>query len=169
MPTPTPTSSAAPSPSPTADNSEAIHAGGAASGNWLADQDYAGGKAAGAYTGTIDTSGVTNAAPQAVYQSARVGSSFSYTLPDLGAGTAHTVRLHFAENYITKPGRRIFSVAMSGTSQTLDRFDIFGQTGALHKALAVSFNNVVANSLGNIVVTFTRNAGDASVNGIQVF
>ncbi len=37
------------------------------------------------------------AAPQAVYQSARVGSSFSYAVSSLTPGVPYTVRLHLAE------------------------------------------------------------------------
>lgn len=147
----------------------AIHAGGVTSGAWLADKDFSGGHVSGSYNGAIDTSGVTNPAPRAVYQSARFGDSFSYSLPGLGAGSSRTVRLHFNENYATAVGRRVFSVAMSGTAQSLDRLDILRQAGARHKAIAVTFKNVVADSRGTIVITFTHNVGHASVNGIEVF
>lgn len=169
VPTPMPTPIPTPSPTATPDDGMAIHAGGATSGAWVADKYFSGGHVSGTYNGAIDTSSTTNPAPQAIYQSARFGDSFSYSLPGLGAGSSRTVRLHFNENYANAVGRRVFSVAMSGTAQTLDRLDILQQAGARHKAIAVTFNNVVADSRGTIVITFTHNVGHASVNGIEVF
>ncbi|MDQ2857878.1 MAG: malectin [Candidatus Eremiobacteraeota bacterium] len=174
MPTPsppvTPSATPVPTPSPTATpgNGIAIDAGGQASGAWLADTDYSGGGRAGVFNGAIDTSNVTNPAPQAVYQTAHVGTAFSYTLPGLGAGTSHTVRLHFAEIHVHSQGQRVFSVNMTGTSQTLQDFDIVQQAGAAHKAIAVTFNNVVADSYGDIVIAFKASVFHASVNGIEV-
>jgi Malectin domain len=66
-----------------------------------------------------------NAAPQAVYQSARVGSSFSYTVSSLTPGVPYTVRLHFAEiGSVTATGQRGFNVAATGVS-LVSHFDIF--------------------------------------------
>jgi len=51
----------------------------------------------------VDTSAVTNAAPQAVYQSNRFGT-FNYAIPGLTAGGSYKVRLHFAENLLDRRG-----------------------------------------------------------------
>jgi hypothetical protein len=48
-------------------------------------------------TSTIDTSGITAPAPQAVYQTERDGNTLSYSIPGLTAGAPNTVRLSFAE------------------------------------------------------------------------
>src|SRR4029079_9138382 len=74
-------------------------------------------------TNTITTSGVTNAAPQAVYQSERSGTS-TYTIPSLPAAATYTVRLHFAELFQTASGKRVFNVLINGTT-VLSHFDIF--------------------------------------------
>ena len=67
----------------------------------------------GSYTWTgstadaIDTSGVSNPAPQAVYQTLPVRVDwypFSYTLGNLTPGASYTVRLHFAEPFVQQGG-----------------------------------------------------------------
>ncbi|WP_245632676.1 malectin domain-containing carbohydrate-binding protein, partial [Edaphobacter aggregans] len=98
----------------------AISAGGPAAGNFAADEDFTGGNTSG-NNATINISGVTNPAPQSVYQHQRYGN-FTYTLPGLNPGASYTVRLHFAENYWTQPGQRVFNVSINGT-QVLSNFD----------------------------------------------
>ena len=99
-----------------------INAGGPAVSPFVADMDYSGGNTSST-THSITTSGVTNPAPQAVYQSNRHGN-ITYTIPGLTANAAYTVRLHFAETYWTASGQRIFNVKING-SQVLTNFDIF--------------------------------------------
>jgi len=75
----------------------AINAGGGAAGNFVADTGWT--QAApdtASVSNSIDTSGVTNPAPQAVYQSWRSGT-FSYITAGLTANTTYLVRLHFSE------------------------------------------------------------------------
>jgi hypothetical protein len=62
------------------------------------------GGTAAATTNIIDTSGLTNPAPQVVYQSERYGN-MTYTLPGLAVGVSHRVRLHFAETYWSAPDK----------------------------------------------------------------
>ena len=79
-----------------------ISAGGPAAAPFVADEDYSGG--ATAYvTNAISTTGVTNPAPQSVYQHNRYGN-FTYTIPGLTAGASYTVQLDFAEEYWTAAG-----------------------------------------------------------------
>ncbi len=56
-----------------------INAGGPAVSPFVADKDFTGGTTIN-HANTIDLSGVTNPAPMAVYQTARVGN-FTYTIP----------------------------------------------------------------------------------------
>ena len=114
-----------------------INAGGPAVAPFSADADFTGGATA-ATTNTITTTGVTNPAPQAVYQSNRYGN-FSYAVPGLTAGTSYTVRLHFAETYWTAAGKRIFNVSING-SQFLTNFDIFAAAGGTAIAVVEQFN-----------------------------
>src|SRR5262249_40181738 len=69
-----------------------VNCGRAAVSPFVADVDFAGGTTIN-HANTIDVSAVTNPAPAAVYQTARVGN-FTYTVPGFTAGSSHTVRLH---------------------------------------------------------------------------
>jgi fibronectin type 3 domain-containing protein len=143
-----------------------IDAGGGAVAPFVADEDFSAGTEFSS-TATINTSGVTNAAPAAVYQTVRWNASFNYTLPGLTAGASYVVRLHFVELSFTASGQRVFNVAINGTS-VLSNFDIFAQVGENH-ALVEQFN-ATANSSGQIVVAFTQGSADnPSIAGLEVW
>jgi hypothetical protein len=149
----------------------AINSGGPAVSNsgggdasFAADEDVTGG---GTDTSgnTIVTAGVTNAAPMAVYQSERAGT-FTYTIPGLVAGSSHTVLLHFAEFYWTAAGKRVFNVAINGTT-VLSNFDIYATVGG-NKALVEQFT-ATANSSGQIVISYTNGTADQpKSSGIEI-
>jgi hypothetical protein len=141
-----------------------INSGGPAVSPFVADKDFTGGSTI-SHTNTIDLSGVTNPAPMAVYQTARVGN-FTYTIPNLTAGSSHTVRLHFAETYFSTAGSRTFNVTINGT-QVLTHFDIFAAAGAKNKAITEQFTTN-ANSNGQIVIQFTEVVNQSLVSGIEV-
>ncbi|MCU1314114.1 MAG: hypothetical protein JWM54_1871, partial [Acidobacteriaceae bacterium] len=133
--------------------------------NFTADKDFNGG---GTYSTThaIVTSGVTGAAPQAVYQTERQGV-FTYTIPGFAAGSSHTVKLHFAELYWSASGQRVFNVAINGNT-VLPNFDIVAAAGSNNKAVVKTFT-ANANSSGQIVISFTNGTKDQPlVNGIEV-
>jgi hypothetical protein len=161
--TPTPTSTPTLTPTPNA-GGYAINAGGSAAGSFLADADYSGGTTYST-TSSIDTSAVSNPAPQAVYQTERYGN-FTYTLPGLVAGKQYTVRLHEAESYWTSSGQRSFNVAING-QQVLSNFDIYAAAGAANKAVVESFP-ATADSSGQITIQFTTVKDNAKVNGIEI-
>ncbi len=157
-PTPTPTST------PTAGGGLQINAGGAAAAPFIADTDATGGSTV--VTGnTIDTSGVSNPAPQAVYQSNRVGT-FTYTIPRLTPNKSYTVKLDFAETYWTQAGQRIFNVTANGQT-ALSNFDIVAAAGAANKAVAKQFT-VTAGGNGTITLQFVTVKDNAQVNGIEI-
>ncbi|MGC2421204.1 MAG: malectin domain-containing carbohydrate-binding protein [Candidatus Acidiferrales bacterium] len=132
---------------------------------FLADEDFTGGSAY-SVTATINTSGVTNPAPMAVYQTARQGAS-TYTIPGLTAGTNYTVRLHFAELYFTAAMKREFNVSINGT-QVLTNFDIYATAGAGDKAVVEQFT-ATANSSGQIVIATSNGAVDQPMlNGVEI-
>ncbi len=147
-----------------ADGSVQINAGGAAVSPFVADADFSGGATAGT-SNTIDTSRVSDPAPQAVYQTNRYGN-FTYTVPDLTASAAYTVNLHFAETYWTAAGQRIFNVSINGT-QVLSNFDILATAGGADKALVEQFS-ATADSSGTITIQFTDVVDQAQVNGIEI-
>jgi len=141
-----------------------INAGGPIVSSFVADKDFAGGSTIN-HANTIDLSGVTNPAPMAVYQTARVGT-FTYTIPGFTAGSSHTVRLHFAETYWGTAGSRIFNVSINGTP-VLTNFDIFAAAGAKNKAVIKEFT-VNANSSNQYSITFTTVKDNSLVSGIEV-
>jgi hypothetical protein len=141
-----------------------INAGGPAVTPFVADKDFAGGSTIH-HANTIDLSGVTNPAPMAVYQTARVGN-FTYALPGFTAGASHIVRLHFAETYFSTAGSRKFNVTINGT-QVLSVFDIFAAAGAKNKAIIEQFT-VNANASGQYIVQFTSVVNQSLLSGIEV-
>ena len=141
-----------------------ISAGGPAAAPFVADEDYTGGATA-ATTNAISTTGVTNPAPQSVYQHNRYGN-FTYTIPGLTAGASYNVRLDFAEEYWTAAGSREFNVLINGT-QVLTDFDIFATAGGEFKAVAESFT-ATASSAGAITIQFVTVKDNAQVNGIEI-
>src|SRR5260370_17114788 len=97
----------------------AINSGGAAASPFVADVDFSGGATIN-HANTINTSKVTNPAPAAVYQTARVATtttngapSFIYTVPGFTPGTNYLVRLPFAEPFFPTPASPCFNVAIT--------------------------------------------------------
>ena len=78
-------------PAATATGGVQISAGGPAAAPFAADEDFTGG-ATSDTTHAITTTGLTNPAPQSVYQHNRYGN-FTYTIPGLTPGASYTVRL----------------------------------------------------------------------------
>ena len=140
---------------------------GGGDNSFVADEDFTGGSAYSVTNTITIPAGVSaTAAPAAVYQSARQGTS-TYTIPGLTAGTSYNVRLHFAELYFSAAGDRKFNVAVNGTT-VLTNFDIYATAGAKYTAAVEQFS-ATANSSGDIVVAFTNGAIDQPmVNGIEV-
>src|SRR5579859_3473426 len=141
-----------------------LNAGGPAVAPFAADADFSGGATA-ATSHAIDTTAVSSPAPQAVYQSNRYGN-FSYSLPGLTPNAAYTLRLHFAEEYWTAAGLRLFNVSLNGTP-ILSNFDIFASAGAEYKAIVEQFN-ATATSSGTLNLQFSAVKDNAQVNGIEV-
>ncbi len=158
--TPTPTST------PTSGGSAVVqlNAGGPAASPFIADADFSGGSTV-VTANTIVTTGVTNAAPQAVYQSNREGN-FSYIIPNLTANAAYTVRLHFAETYWSKTGQRTFNVSINGQA-VLTSFDIVAAAGAANTAVVKQFGGT-ADATGKITIQFVTVVDNSLVSGIEV-
>jgi len=115
----------------------------------------------------IDLSAAANPAPATVYQTCRWAPSFSYVIPGLQAGTAYTIRLHFAELTWTSAGERTFNVAINGTT-VLSGFDVFAASGGANKAITEQFTTT-ANASGQITIAFTRAGADnPMVSGIEI-
>jgi len=143
-----------------------IDAGGGATGTFVADEFFNNGNEYSTTT-SVSTTGVTDPAPEAVYQSVRWASSFNYVIPGLTAGSSYAVRLHFAELSWTAAGQRVFNVAINGTT-VLSNFDVFATAGGQYKAVVEQFS-ATANSLGQIVISFTKGTADnPEIAGIEI-
>jgi fibronectin type 3 domain-containing protein len=152
------------SATPTATPGVQISCGGTATGTWVADKDFTGGATSGT-SNAISTTGVTNPAPQEVYQHNRYGN-FTYAITGLTAGASYTVRLHFAEEYWTTAGSRVFNVVIDGT-QVLTNFDILATAGGEYKAVVEQFTQTVPSS-GTLTIQFVTVKDNAQVNGIEI-
>jgi Beta-1,3-glucanase/Malectin domain/Putative Ig domain len=141
-----------------------ISAGGPAVAPFAADEHFTGGASA-ATTHAITITGLTNPAPQSVYQHNRYGN-FTYIIPGLTAGASYTVRLHFAEEYWTATGSRIFNVLINGI-QVLTNFDIFAVAGGEYIGVIEQFA-ATASSTGTVTIQFATVKDNAQVNGIEV-
>ncbi len=159
-----------PTPQTTVDQ---INCGGGAAAPFAADEyvstQYFGGGTTVSTTAAINTTGVVNPAPQAVYQSARVGN-FLYIIPKLTPNAAYTVRLHLAEIVENAPRKRLISATIQGV-QVLGNFDIFAVSGGKNKALVEQFTTR-ADYQGQILVRLNGTASspdpNAALNGIEV-
>lgn len=142
----------------------AVNSGGSAAGQFVADANVVGGTVGGASTATIDTTGLTAPAPQAVYQAERYGN-MTYTFTGLISGATYKVRLHSVETYWTAAGQRRFNVLIN-SSQVLTNFDIIAVAGAQNKAVINEFNAVATG--GQIVVQYVTVTDNARASGIEI-
>jgi xyloglucan-specific exo-beta-1,4-glucanase len=164
-------------------NVRAVNFGGGAAGNYKADEGFNGGNTF-ITTKTIDRGAVEQPAPEAVYQSERYGTSFTYRSPVLAEGRRYLVRLHFAEIYWgieglggtgTGVGTRVFDVTISNLREpgkkVLSNFDIFKEAGGANKAIVREFE-AFSDGTGNLNFKFeaTANSPDrnAKVSGIEL-
>lgn len=125
---------------------------------WLADTYYSGGTAATASTAIDDTSEDT------LYQSARTGTSFSYSFPVTRG--VYTVRLLFAEIQGKAVDQRIFNVVVNG-GITLSNLDVRRRVGALNTAYERTITVVAIEN--TLTVVLSGVAGEALVNAIELY
>ena len=145
-----------------------VNCGGSAVGSFAADAFFVTGIAF-TRANTITTNGVPYAAPPAVYQTERYADSTlttTYVFPNLVAGNNYSVRLHFAEIYLSGSGQRLFNVLING-NQVLTNFDIYAAAGAANKAVVRQFT-LPANASGQLVVVASNVLQNAQFNGIEI-
>ena len=142
-----------------------INCGGDAVGTFAADTNYTGGTES-KVTFSIATDGVANAAPMAVYQSMRWQKTLGYKLTGLTSGNSYTVRLHFAENYFSTAGKRVFNVTVNG-SLLETGLDIIVAAGGIRKALVRDYT-ATADANGHITISLAASVNNASICGIEV-
>ncbi len=149
-----------------------INADGGAVGNFLADSYqtplYKQAEGSLTFTDPVDTSHVTNPAPQAVYQSMAYATNgydrLSYTLP-VPDGT-YTIRLDFAESQVNSVGYRLFDILLQG--QTVQSsYDVVAAAGAWHTATALSFTVTATGGTG-ILLELVNVRQQAILSGIEL-
>ena len=116
------------------------------------------------FQSSIDTSGVTDPAPQAVYQTTRVAyysdQVITYNIP-VSSGS-YKLRLHFSQNYMTSIGQEVFNINVNGNNVWY-AFDPMAQAGGqMYKAYIAEFNNI---SPVNGVITVTLDGLPGSYEG----
>ena len=110
--------------------------------NFLEDRFSFGNTYTGSIANAIDLGGVTDPAPQSVYQSYRytntgtAGVGFGYQLP-VPDGT-YTIRLHFQDPSYSGSNQRKFDIKLQDVL-VQDEFDVAATAGGQYKAVALSF------------------------------
>jgi hypothetical protein len=143
-----------------------VNSGGAGADSFLADSFYSSGSTSSTSSG-IDTSGVTNPAPQTVYQTMRWNNN-TYAFTNLIMGVSYRVRLHFAETFWSSAGIRLFNVYING-AQVLANYDVFAAAGARNKAAIREFTTT-PNSSSQIIIQYSNIAGkdNAMSSGVEI-
>jgi fibronectin type 3 domain-containing protein/O-glycosyl hydrolase len=142
----------------------AIASSGPATGQFVADTDFNGGSTS-SVTSVVNTSKVGSNVPASIFDTQRYGN-FTYTIPNLSAGSSYTVVLLFAETYFGAAGSRTFNVLING-KQVLTKFDIYATAGGANIANAQQFT-ATANAGGTITIQFVSVVNNAALNGIEI-
>ena len=148
-----------------------IDCGGGAVGSWSADTYQTTDKSYnGSFSNSVDTSGVSDPAPQAVYQSyaaAQYGGELDYALP-VPDGT-YTLRLDFVEPGANPYCQRVFDILVNG--QTVQsEYDIYAAAGGNYKATSLSFTVTASGGTGlALELLDDNNYNHAIVSGIELW
>lgn len=135
-------------------------------GNFIGELNYRGGTPSSS-SAAVSTSGVANAAPAAVYQTARFGGPFNYTFPGLTANGSYTVRVHEAETFFRAANQRLFDILINNVIVATN-YDIYAAAGGQNKAVVASYN-VTADANGQVSVQFGNDLADnAQCSAIEI-
>ena len=150
-----------------------LNVGGGLVDNWHADRFRTAGESrSSSFTNPVDTSLVTNPAPQAVYQTLSypdytgIGQKVAYQIPV--SDGSYTMRLHFVEPWVSAANQRKFDIKLQGTT-VRSNFDIYAAAGARYRAVAFSFSVNAAAGAGLLVeVVNTMSNAQAILSGIEI-
>ena len=104
---------------------------------------------------------ITGTTEGKLYQTERYGNS-TYTLPV--ANGNYNVTLKFAETYWTAAGKRVFDVAINGTT-VISNLDIYAKVG---KNVAYDVTIPVSVTNGALKINFITKVDNAKVSAILV-
>ncbi|MCS0605234.1 malectin [Streptomyces sp. LP11] len=145
----------------------AIDIGGAGDSTFAADEYGTGGipdtKPADARSLPNFSATVSHPLPAALWNTSRFTES-RYTVPDLTPGATYELRLYFMDWYFTRPGQRVFDVAVNG-STVLKDFDMIATAVARgadgQQAFGVEKDiPVTVPDSGTVTVDFVRGAAN---------
>ncbi len=115
----------------------------------------------------LDLAGASRPAPREVYGTERWGEC-RYDLGGLAPGARCLVRLHFAEIYFSRPGRRAFDVEVNG-ERVITGLDVLAAAGGAHRAV-VREVETAADAAGAVAIRFMKGAADEpKISGIELF
>lgn len=112
---------------------------------------------------SVTTSAIANTSTPVLYQQqsyAANGLTYQFSVPN----GSHTVKLHFAEIYLTQPNQRVMNIVINGTTLQAG-FDILSRTGpntAFDLTFAASTNN------GQITIQILPVIGTPALAAIEV-
>ena len=114
---------------------------------------------------SVTMASIANTTTPALYQKEAfaAGSGLSYQLSVPNG--AFTVKLHFAEIYLTSPGQRVVNIIINGIT-VMGSFDILQQTSA-NTAYDLTFPTSVTN--GQVTIQIVPVVGTASLSGIEIY
>ena len=150
-----------------------LNVGGADSGDWKAiPSAYAVSAPNTASFGVpVDTSLVTNPAPQSVYTTYTYanngpGTILSYAIPV--ADGSYNVRLHWMEpSSDPTVGARLFDIRINGTI-VRSNVDVRALAGASYKAIALSFPGLATAGTGLLVELISKTVNPAFLCGLEI-
>ncbi|MCP3913855.1 MAG: hypothetical protein GY713_23295, partial [Actinomycetia bacterium] len=148
-----------------------INAGGgglSGEGSWLSDR-YRSTGTTRSDTEVVDTSGVTDPAPSALYQTRGeatwgVGNRLSYALPVEDGD--YIVRLHFAE-YAYAANQRLFDIELNGVLAQ-SGYDIWSEAGGNDRAVVAGFTVTASGGEGIALNLVNITSVAAILGGIEV-
>jgi parallel beta-helix repeat protein len=147
-----------------------INVGGAQEDNWLEDDYWTTHYSTSSFVDPVDMTGVTNPAPETVYQTYRYapynpGNFISYSLP-VPDGT-YMIRLHFTDPYYSSPGNRIFDVLLQG-AVVQDDFDVAAASGTNYRATTLEFPVTAAGGTGIDLTLLNETYQGAILSAIEL-
>ena len=97
---------------------------------------------------------IAQTSEQSLYQTERYGTDLRYSIPVTEG--EYTLKLHFAELYVTQLGERIFHIDIAG-QRVLSDFDIVAEAGAAYRPIVKTFTvNATGGHLGIDFPAVTR-------------
>ncbi|MFN7804404.1 MAG: right-handed parallel beta-helix repeat-containing protein, partial [Planctomycetaceae bacterium] len=147
-----------------------VNVGGSTQGGWQASAYQTVSYATTSFTNPVDRSGVTDPAPEGLYQTMAygnwgAGSKLAWQIP--AANGNYTLRLHFAESWTSTVGERRFDIRLQGTTVTTN-YDVYATAGAAYKATAMSYPVTVTGGTGISVELVSQTHYGAILSGIEL-